>query len=160
MLECKTFDILFLSLEFQICISVPLKHVKLIVFENYNECKTKHLFLIKIINTIWFKKSNMEEKEHWWRWSITGDPKEEDPICKDSKNTLSLRTLKRILSMRNLHSTFITVKPKDNPINKDSQEPQGPQWLLHCKLTVFGLLPFWFHVRVHTRTMPLKILHN
>ena len=24
-----------------------LKHVKLIVFENYNECKAKHLFLIK-----------------------------------------------------------------------------------------------------------------
>ena len=25
-----------------------LKHVKLIVFENYNECKIKHLFLIKM----------------------------------------------------------------------------------------------------------------
>ena len=43
--------------------------------------------------------------------------------------------------MRNLHSTLITtVKPKDNPINKDSQEPQGPQWLLHRKWTLFGLL--------------------
>ena len=24
-----------------------LKHVKLIILENFNECKTKHLFLIK-----------------------------------------------------------------------------------------------------------------
>ena len=49
------------------------------------------------------------------------DIKEEDPISEDSKKTLSLRTLKRILTMRNLKRTFITVKPKDNAINRDPQ---------------------------------------
>ena len=29
-----------------------VKHVKLIVFENYNECKTKHVFDIKSSNTV------------------------------------------------------------------------------------------------------------
>ena len=39
------------------------------------------------------KISDMAEKEHWWRkQSITADPKEEDPMSEDSKNTLSLRT--------------------------------------------------------------------
>ena len=36
--------------------------------------------------------------------------------------TLSPRTLKRILSMRNLKRTLITVKPKGNAINEDPQE--------------------------------------
>ena len=36
---------------FSICMTVPIKHVKLIIFENYNECKTKHLFLIKKVVT-------------------------------------------------------------------------------------------------------------
>ena len=39
---------------FSVCMTAPIKHVKLIIFENYNECKTKHLFLIKQnSNTIW-----------------------------------------------------------------------------------------------------------
>ena len=90
---------------FSICMTVPIKHVKLIIFENYHECKTKHLFLIKkSSNTIWQKKnSDMAEKEHWWREeSFTACPKEEEPISEDSKKTLSLRTRKRILSMKNL----------------------------------------------------------
>ena len=33
-----------------------LKQVKLIVFENYNECKTKHMFLIKKVVTRFEKK--------------------------------------------------------------------------------------------------------
>ena len=36
---------------FSICMTVPIKHVKLIIFENYNECKTNHLFLIKKVVT-------------------------------------------------------------------------------------------------------------
>ena len=65
----------------------------------------------------------MAEKEHWWREEfITACPKEEDPISEDSKKTLSLRNLKRIFSMRNLKRTLITVKPKDNAINRDPQE--------------------------------------
>ena len=54
-------------------------------------------------------------------------PKEEDPVSEDSKKTPSLRTLKRILSMRNLKRTLITVKPKDNAINKDPLELWDPQ---------------------------------
>ena len=73
-----------------------LKHVTLIVFENYNECKTKHLFLIKKVVTVVDlikKNSDMAEKEHWWREEpITAGPKEEDPISEDLKKTLSLRT--------------------------------------------------------------------
>ena len=63
-----------------------LKHVKLIVFDNYNECKTKHLFLIKKVVTR-FDKTNrdMAEKDHWWREeSITADAKE-NPINDKSK---------------------------------------------------------------------------
>ena len=33
-----------------------LKHVKLIIFENYNKCKTKHLFSIKKVVTRFDKK--------------------------------------------------------------------------------------------------------
>ena len=48
----------------------------------------------------------MAEKEHWWREeSIAADSKEEDPISEDSKKTLSLRTLNRIVSMGNLKKT-------------------------------------------------------
>ena len=80
----------------------------LIIFENYNECKTKHLFLIKKVVTRFDKKNNdMAEKQHWWREeSNTAYPKEENPISEDSKKTLSLRTLKRILSMRNLKKRY------------------------------------------------------
>ena len=48
-------------------------------------------------------------------------------IYEDSKKILSLRTLKRILSMRKLKRSLITVKPKDNAINEDSQELQDRQ---------------------------------
>ena len=48
-------------------------------------------------------------------------------ISEDSKKTLSLRTLKRILSMGKLQRTLISAKPKDNAINEDSQELQDPQ---------------------------------
>ena len=67
-------------------------------------------------------------------------PKEEDPISEDSKKTLSLRTLKRILSKRNLKRNLITVKSKDNAINGDPQELQDPQRLLCRKLTFFAFL--------------------
>ena len=42
--------------------------------------------------------------------------------------------------MRNLKTTLITVKPKDNAINEDPQELQDPQCLLRPKLTLFGFL--------------------
>ena len=83
----------------------------------------------------------MAEKDHWWREeSITACPKEEDPIFEDSKKTLSLRTLKRILSMINLKRTLITVKPKGNAINRDPQDLQDPHWLWRRKLSLFGFL--------------------
>ena len=83
----------------------------------------------------------MAEKKHWRREeSITACPKEKDPISEDSKKTLSLRILKRILSMRNLKRTLITVKPKDNPINRDPQELQDPHWLWCRTLTLFDFL--------------------
>ena len=100
--------------------TVPIQHVKLIIFENYNECKTKHLFLIKkkVVTQFdkkiatWRKKSIDEEKSLLLRAL--------------KKKTLSLRTLKRILSMKNLKRTLITVKSKDNAINRDPQELQDP----------------------------------
>ena len=105
-----------------------LKHVKLIVSENYNECKTRHVFDKKVVTRFHKKNSDIVEKKHWWKEeSITAYPKEEDPIFEDSKETLSLRTLKSILSMRNLKMTLITVKPKDNAINEDPQKVQNPQ---------------------------------
>ena len=80
----------------------------------------------------------MAEKEQWRREkSITVDPKEDS---EDSKKTLSLSTLNRILSMRNLKRTLITVKPKDNAINEDPQKLQDPQWLLRRKLPLSGFL--------------------
>ena len=52
----------------------------------------------KVVSRFDKKNSDMVEKEHWWREdSITACPKEEEPISEDSK-----KTLKRILSMRNL----------------------------------------------------------
>ena len=84
----------------------------------------------------------MTGEKHWWREeSITADPKEEDPIYEDSK-----KTLERILPMKNLKRTLITLKPKDNAINDDPQELQDPQWLLSHKLTLLGFL-----VMVHDR---------
>ena len=89
----------------------------------------------------------MAENEHdWWREeSITAYPNEEDPISVDSKKTLSLRTLTRILSMRNLKRTLVTVKPKDNVINGDPEELQDPQCLLRRRLTLFGFLVMVYH---------------
>ena len=66
-----------------------LKHVKLIIFENYNECKTKHLFLIKkkVVTRFdkkiatWRKKSIDEEKNLLLRTL--------------KKKTISLRTQRR-----------------------------------------------------------------
>ena len=42
------------------------------------------------------------------------------------KKALSLRTLKRIPSMRNLNRIRIIGKSKDNAINRDPQELQDP----------------------------------
>ena len=98
-------------------------------------------FWLKKVVPRFDKKSHMAEKEHWWREeSVFADPDEEDPISEYSNKTLSLRILKRILSMRNLKGTFITVKPKDNVLNEDPQELQDPQWFLRRKLTLFGLV--------------------
>ena len=102
----------------------------------------QNMFLIKKVVTRFDKKnSDMAEREHWWReGSITVHPKEEDPISEDSKKTLSLRTLKRILLMRNLKRTFITVKPRDNAISRDPKKFQNPQWLFGPKFTLFAFL--------------------
>ena len=90
-----------------------LKHVKLVVFENYNECKRKHLFLFKKVVTDLRKK---------YRTALV-----KRIIYHCGKKTLSLRTLKRILPMRKLKRTLITVKTKDSAINEDHQELQDPQ---------------------------------
>ena len=102
----------------------------------------QNMFLIKKVVTRFDKKDgDMAENEHWWRKeSVIADPKKEDPVSEDSKKTLSLMILKRILSMRNLKRTLITVKPKDNAINEDPQQLQDPQWLLRRKLPLFGFL--------------------
>ena len=90
-------------------ISVLLKLWKNCFWE-YNECKTKHLFLIKKAVTRFDKNRDMTEKEHWWREeSITTDPEEEEPISEDSKKTISLRTLKIILLMRNLKRSPLSL---------------------------------------------------
>ena len=57
---------------------------------------------------------------------ITEDP-EEDPINEDPIRTLSLRTLKRGLSLKNIKKDRITVNPKENPINEKPQQLQDPQ---------------------------------
>ena len=84
------------------------------VYKNY--CK---YFVVYGGVQTWRQKSIDEEK------NITACPKEEDPN-EDSKKTLSLRTLKTILSMRILKRTLITVKPKGNAIDRDPQEIQDP----------------------------------
>ena len=68
-----------------------------------NAKQTICFWLKKVVTRFDKKNNDMAEKEHWWRGeSITVCPKEDDPISEDSKKALSLRTLKRILSMRNL----------------------------------------------------------
>ena len=92
----------------------------------------------KVVTQFDKKNSDLAGKEHWWREkTITVDP-EEDPISEDSKKTLN--TLKRILLMRNLKKTLVTVRPKGNAINEKAQELQNSQWLLRRKLTLFGFL--------------------
>ena len=113
--------------------TVPIKYVKLIIFKNYNECKTKHVFLIKKVVTRFDKKITT-----WWKKSI--DEEKNLLLRALKKKTLSLRTLKRILSMRNLKRTLITVKPKCNAINRDPQELQDPHWFWRRTLTLFGFL--------------------
>ena len=100
------------------------------------------LALVKIsCNNINNNRAQVSGPCYGWREeSITADPEVENPISEDSKKTLLLRTLKRILSMRNLMRTLITVKPKDNAINEDPQLLQDPQWLLRPKLALFGFL--------------------
>ena len=100
-----------------------IKYVKLIIFENYNGFKRKHLFSIKNVvkrfnkkMTAWRKKSIDEEKNLLLRTL--------------KKKTLSLRTLSRILLMRNLKRTLITVKPEDSAINGDLQELQSNSFWL------------------------------
>ena len=51
-------------------------------------------------------------------------------LCTLKKKTLSLRTLSRILLMRNLKRTLITVKPEDSAINGDLQELQSNSFWL------------------------------
>ena len=51
-------------------------------------------------------------------------------MCTLKKKTLSLRTLSRILLMRNLKRTLITVKPEDSAINGDLQELQSNSFWL------------------------------
>ena len=83
----------------------------------------------------WRKKSTNDSKKE----SISANP-EEEPIAEDSKKTLSLRTLKRILLNEKHKEDLITVNPKDSPINEEPQEIQNPQWLLRRKKTLFGFL--------------------
>ena len=65
-----------------------LKHVKLIAFENYNECETKHLFLIKKIVT------RFDKKIATWRKKSIGE--EKNLLLRNlKKKTLSLRTQRR-----------------------------------------------------------------
>ena len=51
-------------------------------------------------------------------------------MCTLKKKTLSLRTLSRILLMRNLKRNLITVKPEDSAINGDLQELQSNSFWL------------------------------
>ena len=83
--------------------TVPIKHVKLIIFENYNECKTKHVFDKKGSNTIWLKQIAT-----WRKKSI------------DEEKNLLLRALKTYLW--GLKEDPITEDPKENPFNEKPKE--------------------------------------
>ena len=66
---------------FAIILLQLLKHVKLIVFENYNECKRKHLFLFKKVVTGFEKKISYSVGEEnnlslWKEDPISENPKE------------------------------------------------------------------------------------
>ena len=116
-------SIMYVFIFFAISFVEVIKYVKLITFENYNGFKRKHLFSIKNVvkrfnkkMTAWRKKSIDEEKNLLLRTL--------------KKKTLSLRTLSRILLMRNLKRTLITVKPEDSAINGDLQELQSNSFWL------------------------------
>ena len=116
-------SIMYVFIFFAISFVEVIKYVKLITFENYNGFKRKHLFLIKNVvkrfnkkMTAWRKKSIDEEKNLLLRTL--------------KKKTLSLRTLSRILLMRNLKRNLITVKPEDSAINGDLQELQSNSFWL------------------------------
>ena len=116
-------SIMYVFIFFAISFAEVIKYVKLITFENYNGFKRKHLFSIKNVvkrfnkkMTAWRKKSIDEEKNLLLRTL--------------KKKTLSLRTLSRILLMRNLKRTLITVKPEDSAINGDLQELQSNSFWL------------------------------
>ena len=64
-----------------------LKHVKLIIFENYNECKTKHVFDKK-------KVVKRDDKKATWRKESIDE--EKNLLLRTlKKKTLSLRTQRR-----------------------------------------------------------------
>ena len=116
-------SIMYVFIFFAISFVEVIKYVKLITFENYNGFKRKHLFSIKNVvkrfnkkMTAWRKKSIDEEKNLLLRTL--------------KKKTLSLRTLSRILLMRNLKRSLITVKPEDSAINGDLQELQSNSFWL------------------------------
>ena len=91
---------------FSVCMTIPIKYVKLIIFENYNECKTKHLFLIKKVVTRFDKKIVT-----WRKKSI------------DEEKNLLLRILKKkTLYPWGLKEDPITEDPKENPFNEKPKE--------------------------------------
>ena len=92
-----------------------LKHIKLIVFENWWMQNRTSVFDKRIAT---WQKKNIDEEKNILLQTL------QRTIFVDSKKALSLRTLEKILSIRNLKRTLITVKPKDNVINEDPQELQ------------------------------------
>ena len=77
---------------FSVCMTIPIKYVKLIIFENYNECKTKHLFLIKKVVTRFDKKNN--DMLFFYQKKSIGE--EKNLLLQAlKKKTLSLRTQRR-----------------------------------------------------------------
>ena len=71
----------------------------------------KPFFLIKKVVTWFDKKTDMAEKEHWWRESIPAYPKEEDYFW----------GLKEDLIADGPKENPFNEKPKDNTINGDPQ---------------------------------------
>ena len=111
------------------------------MFLEYNECKTKHLFLIKKIAArfdekiaTWQKKSVDDPREE----SITADP-EEDYHWGLKEDSIIENTKENPINEKPKENTII-VTPVDNTINENPKELQEPQWLLRRKLTLFGFL--------------------
>ena len=77
----------------------------------------------KSSNTIWYKNSDMVEKERWWREEpITADPKEDN--------------------LWGLKEDPITEDPKENPINEKAKEDPLSLWNLKTMLSVKILRSF------------------